>query len=135
MFKLLDPKDMVVGVKTDDKSVTLYVAKLHQALTVFTERAVPLAKGTLPLLPNANGDGDRGARHLGLDAVFCYCCKCCCRKEQAAPLAEVSEYAPPDPRRRFAGGERSAIVQFDPAPQCAWVSVTCPTSVVCTFRN
>ena len=102
MFKLLDPKDMVLGVKTDGKSVTLYVAKLHQALAVFTARAgVPLTTG--PLLPNAVGDGDRGARHLGLDAVFCCCC-CCCRKEQAAPLAEVSEYAPPDPPQEIRRG-------------------------------
>ena len=24
-------------------------------------------------------------------------------------------------------------MHFDPAPQCAWISLTCPASVVCTF--
>ena len=58
---------------------------------------VPLA--TAPLLSNADGDGNREARHFGLDAVFC-----CCRKDQAAPVAEVSEYAPPDPPQEICRG-------------------------------
>eukprot|EP00964_Phaeocystis_antarctica_P012115 scaffold6683_cov58-Phaeocystis_antarctica.AAC.6 len=29
----------------------------------------------------------------------------------------------------------SRWLRFDPAPQCAWISVTCRTSVVCTFRS
>ena len=58
---------------------------------------VPLA--TVPLLSNANGDGDSGARHLGLDAFWC-----CCRKDEAAPPAEVSGYAPPDAPQEICRG-------------------------------
>ena len=58
---------------------------------------VPVA--TAPLLSNADGDGNREARHFGLDAVFC-----CCRKDQAAPVAEVSEYAPPHPSQEICRG-------------------------------
>ena len=58
---------------------------------------VPLA--TVPLLSNANGDGDSGARHLGLDAF-----RCCCRKDEAAPPAEVSGYAPPDAPQEICRG-------------------------------
>ena len=60
-----------------------------------TESDLPptgVSLATVPLLSNADGGGDRGATsRLGLDVFWC-----CCRKDQAAPLAEVSEYVPPD---------------------------------------
>ena len=46
MPKLLDSDDMddMVGGKTDDKSVIVYVAKLRQALAVFTEKEEEAAR-------------------------------------------------------------------------------------------